>query len=172
MTRWIALLRGINVGGVSIRSAELAALFRELGFAEVRTVLASGNVVFETDAGQPAALKARIEQALSERFGYEAWIVLLRHADLAAIVAGYPFAEDAEHHAYVIFSSAASSLDELLEGTDPADATDPVAAGEGVLYWRGTKGTSTTTPFARRLAAARFRSTTTNRNIRTLRRML
>ena len=63
MTVWIALLRGVNVGGVTIRSADLADLFRSLGFEGVRTVLASGNVRFETGGGSSARakLKSRIE---------------------------------------------------------------------------------------------------------------
>ena len=182
MSRWIALLRGINVGGASIRSADLAALFRELGFEDVRTVLATGNVDFTTDvdaadttdvdAADPAAaasLKERIEAALGERFGYEAWIVLIPRIDLAGIVEDYPFAEDAEHHAYVVFASTAQARADLL---DCARAEDPVAGGEGVVYWRCPKGASTTEPFAKRIAAARFRATTTTRNITTLRRLI
>ena len=55
MTAWVALLRGVNVGGITIRSADLAALFRDdLGFGSVRTSLASGTVRFETDAEDDA----------------------------------------------------------------------------------------------------------------------
>ena len=53
MTTWVALLRGVNVNGVTVKSAELGALFRDLGFAEVKTVLASGNVRFEADEPEP-----------------------------------------------------------------------------------------------------------------------
>ncbi|EWS82206.1 hypothetical protein BF93_11285 [Brachybacterium phenoliresistens] len=174
MSRWVALLRGINVGGASIRSAELAALFRELGFEDVRTVLATGNVDFtaDVDGDDPAAaaaLKERIEAALGERFGYEAWIVLLPHDELAGIVEGYPFAEDPEHHAYVVFASTAQARADVL---DCAGSEDPVTGGEGVVYWRCRKGASTTEPFAKKIAAARFKATTTTRNITTLRRLL
>ncbi|QKS18106.1 DUF1697 domain-containing protein, partial [Curtobacterium sp. Csp2] len=75
MARWVALLRGVNVNGITIRSAELAALFRELGYEDVRTVLASGNVVFTAD-GDAASVTGAVEQALRDRFGYDAWIVL------------------------------------------------------------------------------------------------
>ena len=87
MNRWVALLRGVNVNGITVRSADLAQLFRDLGFGAVRTVLASGNVRFETADGDAARaeLKTRIEAGLSERFGYEAWIVLIPHDDLAGI---------------------------------------------------------------------------------------
>src|SRR5690606_40579387 len=55
VTRYVALLRGVNVGGVKVPSAELAAMARDLGLAEVRTVLASGNLLFSSD-DDPAAL--------------------------------------------------------------------------------------------------------------------
>ena len=50
MTSWVALLRGINVNGVTIRNADLAAVFRDEGHADVATVLASGNVRFRAQA--------------------------------------------------------------------------------------------------------------------------
>ncbi|WP_258371005.1 DUF1697 domain-containing protein [Curtobacterium sp. MCBD17_021] len=52
MTRWVALLRGVNVNGITIRSAELVELFRALGHTDVRTVLASGG----TSTSRPAVL--------------------------------------------------------------------------------------------------------------------
>ncbi len=70
MTRLVALLRGINVGGIRIRMADLKKVFVGLGFENVRTVLASGNVLFDSE-DDPATAKARIEAALTERFGYE-----------------------------------------------------------------------------------------------------
>ena len=84
VTRYVALLRGINVNGITITMTSLQALFRGLGFADVKTVLASGNVLFEAPPGQndASAVKARIEAALAEAYGYQAWIVLpgRRHA--------------------------------------------------------------------------------------------
>lgn len=180
MSRWIALLRGVNVNGITVRSAELAKLFSDLGFEAVRTVLASGNVCFEADvdagvdeAGR-AALKERIEAGLRERFGYEAWIVLIAHDALAGIVEAYPFEQDAAHHAYVVFASTEEALDGLLSGApeDDAGAAERVARGEDVVYWRCPRGASTDTPFAKHASRARFKETTTTRNINTLNKML
>ena len=181
MSRWIALLRGVNVNGITVRSAELAQLFRDLGFAQVRTVLASGNVCFETedpgaadqDESGRAALKTRIEAGLSERFGYEAWIVLVLHETLSGIIAGYPFAQDAEHHAYVVFASDEQARDEALAGAPAGSASgEQIAAGEGVVYWRCPRGSSTDTPFSKHVAKARFKATTTTRNLNTLHKLL
>jgi uncharacterized protein (DUF1697 family) len=170
-TRWVALLRGVNVNGITVKSADLAALFRELGFESVKTVLATGNVLFDADVEDASALKSRIEQGLRDRFGYDAWIVLLRHDALAALVDEYPFPEDAETHAYVIFGSDPAPLEEMLAEPIP-EGPDRVASGHEVIYWACPKGSSTDTPFARRAAKARFRTSTTARNLNMVRKLL
>jgi uncharacterized protein (DUF1697 family) len=174
VTRYIALLRGVNVGGVTVKSAELAEVVRGLGFADVRTVLASGNVVFEAARGPRAALKKRIERALADAFGYDAWIVLTTPEHVRGVVDDFPFdAADRKRQPYAIFGSDESALDELADaasGMDPV--VDPVARGDGVVYWNPVKGTTVDTPFAKLLAKPRFKPTTTNRNLRTLEKLL
>ncbi|MDF2575276.1 MAG: hypothetical protein K0S05_2188 [Agromyces sp.] len=174
MTRYIALLRGVNVGGITIRSAELRRLFEELGFDDVRTVLASGNVVFSAERADAATLKSRIEHALSERFGYDAWIVLVTHDQLEQAIAKFPFdAADARRQPYVVFTSDAAVVDDLLDDTDRFDPdVDPLARGDGVVYWNPVKGTTVDTPFAKLLAKPTYKPTTTNRNLRTLQKLL
>ncbi|QIG40682.1 DUF1697 domain-containing protein [Microbacterium sp. 4R-513] len=172
MTSWVALLRGVNVGGITIRSADLAQVFRDLGFGAVRTVLASGNVAFEADAAARARghLKSSIEQALRDRFGYDAWILLLTQDELAAAIEGVPFDEkDAGRQPWVIFCVDEATRDELTDAAASLDSTvDPVKAGPGVVYWNPVKGTTTDTPFAKLLAKKTFKPRTTNRNLRTL----
>lgn len=174
MTRHIALLRGVNVGGVTVRSADLRELFTSLGFDGVRTVLASGNVVFDSDRTDAAALKRDVERALSERFGYEAWIVLVTEDELRRVIDAFPFDDaDATRQPWVIFTSEASALDDLLDTAGDIDPdVDPVQRGDGVVYWNPVKGTTVDTPFAKVLAKARFKPTTTNRNLRTLAKLL
>jgi uncharacterized protein (DUF1697 family) len=174
VTRYIALLRGVNVGGITVKSAPLAAVFRDLGFTEVRTVLASGNVVFETPSSNRAALKRRIEQALADAFGYDAWIVLTTVDHVREVVDAFPFdADDAGRQPYAVFGSDESALDQLAEAASDLDpAVDPVARGDGVVYWNPVKGTTVDTPFAKLLAKARFKPVTTNRNLRTLEKLL
>ena len=177
MTAWVALLRGVNVGGVTIRNAELSALMRDdLGFGEVRTVLASGNVAFETDAApaKRAKLKSSIEEALRKRFGYDAWIVLVTRAEVEKAISAFPFdAGVAERQPWVIFGSDEAVLDELADAAASLDEdADPVARGAGVLYWNPIKGTTLGTPFAKLLARNAYRSSTTNRNLRTLQKIV
>jgi uncharacterized protein (DUF1697 family) len=170
MTTWIALLRGVNVGGITVRSAELAEVFRGLGFEDVKTFLASGNVRFDTAETGRAALKGRIEAALRDRFGYEAWIVLITRAELERAIAAFPFdATDGGRQPYVVFGSDPAALRRLTDAAADLDpAADPVTAGDGVIYWNPVKGTTLDSPFGRLLGRAEFKSTTTNRNLRTL----
>jgi uncharacterized protein (DUF1697 family) len=176
VTAWVALLRGVNVGGITIRNADLTALMRDdLGFDAVRTVLASGNVAFETDAAPSArdGLKASIESALRVRFGYDAWIVLVTRTEVGEAIAAFPFdAEVAERQPWVIFGSDDAVLDELTDAAASLDTdADPVVRGAGVIYWNPVKGTTVGTPFGKLLGRAAYRSSTTNRNLRTLQKI-
>lgn len=171
MARWVALLRGVNVNGITIRNADLAALFADLGYTDVRTVLASGNVVF-TAPSDASEVQTRIEQALRDRFGYDAWIVLVPHERLAAVIDGFPFDSAPDRHDHVVFGSEDTTLDDLVADLDTDDAVERVARGDGVVYWSCPKGSSTDTVFAKRAAAARFKRTTTTRTVNTLRKLL
>lgn len=182
MTRFVALLRGVNVGGITIRSADLAELFRSLGFSEVKTVLASGNVLFETEATvgslrDAAALKTAIESGLRKRFGYEAWIVLTEHAELAGIVEGFPYEEVDSMQPSVVFSSdpaVTASIGAFVDALDPAarPVERAVVRDGQIVYWEVPKGHSLDTALSKFLAKPRFKTATTTRNLRTLRKLL
>jgi uncharacterized protein (DUF1697 family) len=185
MTRFVALLRGVNVGGITVKSVDLADLFRSLGFSGVKTVLASGNVLFETDApadsssatGATAALKSRIEKGLRERFGYEAWIVLVEHPELEGIIDAFPYDEVDDRQPYVLFSSdpaVTAEITEFIESLDPSadPAERAVVRDAGVVYWEVPKGHSLDTALAKFLAKPTFKAATTTRNLRTLRKLM
>lgn len=173
-TRHVALLRGVNVNGITIKSADLKALFVELGFGAVRTVLASGNVLFDTSESDAAALRTRIEQALRKHFGYDAWIVLLTQKTVAEMASSYPFERiDEERHPYIVFGSDAAMLDEIVEKAGTVDAdVEQLKRGKGVLYWQCPRGESLDTPVAKLLGKTRYKSSTTTRNLRTVEKLL
>jgi uncharacterized protein (DUF1697 family) len=172
MTRFVALLRGVNVGGITVKSAPLAAMARDIGLQDVRTVLASGNLVFTADESPPS-LKRRIEKALGDTFGYDAWIVLTTADHVAAVIDAYPFDERDGYQPYVVFGSDREVLDEILDAAAGLpEGDDKVAPGDGVVYWECPRGSTLNTPFSKLIGKARYRSTTTNRNLRTLRKLL
>ena len=170
---WVALLRGVNVNGIAIRSADLRDLFSGLGFDDVRTVLASGNVAFRA-AGERGALKTRIEAALRDRFDYDAWIVLVTRDEMADAVAAFPFNEEHEtRQPWVMFCVDDATRDELVGAAASLDPiVDPVASGPGVVFWNPAKGSSTDTPFAKISARRAYKERTTTRNLRTLRKII
>lgn len=104
MIRHAAFLRGVNLGKRQVKSADLAAAFTAMGFANVKTLLASGNVLFDAE---PAEVKQdAIEAALQQRFGFEIGTVLRTQEQLRALVALDPFAgraEDDDTKLYVTF---------------------------------------------------------------------
>lgn len=170
--KYVALLRGVNVGGITIKNADLKTLFADLGFADVRTVLASGNVVFEAD-GEAARLKRTIEQGLAERFGYDAWIVLVSQLELGKIAAAYPFARSDEvNHPYVVFGSDEGVLDELAAAGDDGADVERVQRGEGVVYWEVPRGSTLESPFGKLIAKAKYKPHITTRNLRTVEKLL
>ncbi len=95
MKRYVAFLRGMNLGNRRIKNPQLAAEFERLGLLEVATFRASGNVIFDTevDGGEArAALAERIETGLLEGLGYDVPVYLRSAAELRAIAAREPFA--------------------------------------------------------------------------------
>ena len=171
--RWVVLLRGVNVNGVTVRSAPLSACLQRAGFTGVRSVLASGNVsLVADDALDAAEVRARAERALREAFGYEAWVVVLTPARLAEVAAGYPFERrDDVDHPYCVFASDPARLAELAAG-DPGDGRESIAPAGDVLYWRCPRGASTDTAFAKLIAAARWKPVVTTRNLRTVEKLV
>lgn len=113
MPRYVAFLRGVNVGGVSLMMADLAAALTDAGFTDVRTVLASGNALLDAPEGA-AAVREKAEAALRARFGYDAWVLTYDVAAVRAIVAAYPFEREADGcHSYVTFVADEAVLEDL-----------------------------------------------------------
>ncbi|MPZ63418.1 MAG: DUF1697 domain-containing protein [Propionibacteriales bacterium] len=94
MTTYVALLRGINVGGHNkIGMADLRSMFDTLGYAGARTYLQSGNVVFDAPATDPARLAGAIEAGIAGDFGLSITVLLRTREDLDRVVANSPFVE-------------------------------------------------------------------------------
>lgn len=96
MKRWAALLRGVNVGGRKLPSADLRKIVEDLGFDDVKTLLASGNVVF-MGKGDADAIEAKLEKAFGA-YGLKTDVLLRDKAELAEIIAANPFPDAAKAH--------------------------------------------------------------------------
>jgi uncharacterized protein (DUF1697 family) len=91
MPRYIAFLRAINVGGHTVKMEHLRQLFESLGLSNVQTFIASGNVIFNTKAGNIKLLEKKIEKKLHEALGYEVAAFIRTDAELAGIAEYKPF---------------------------------------------------------------------------------
>lgn len=169
MKKYIAFLRGINVGNIRIKMPDLQNAFHSMGFESAETFLQTGNVVFESEKSI-SEIKVILEKGLSETFHYQAFVLLYEFTALADIIKKYPFEKDENNHAYVIFVEGEVILKELMAIADGIE--EEIAEGNTVLYWKVPKGESLTTPFAKITAKAKYKSTTTVRNINTLEKML
>ncbi len=115
MTATVALLRAVNVGGRSIRMADLVALFADLGFPGARTHLQSGNVIFDSGKADRGKVSATIEAGIAERFGFRSEAILRTGAELARLIAGNPFpemAQDDPAHLLVMFLAYAPTRED------------------------------------------------------------
>jgi len=89
--KYAAFLRGINLGKRQIKMAELKSVLEGLGFDEVKTILASGNVVFTSSTGKSDQLKNGIETAIKKRFGFDVHVLLRTEKEIATLVKNDPF---------------------------------------------------------------------------------
>jgi uncharacterized protein (DUF1697 family) len=139
-TTYLALLRGINVGGANIiRMTDLKKCFETLGCREVRTFIQSGNVVFESSAKDERALVKTIEQGLADEFKpYAGRVVLRSEKEMTKIVATAPPGFGGRPAAYrydVIFLRPPLTASKAIAEVPAKEGVDEVFTGPGVLYF-------------------------------------
>lgn len=178
--RKVALLRGINVGKAArIAMSDLRACTEAAGSTEVKTFLASGNLLV-TDPRSVDELRAVLEAVYADRFGYDAVVQVLTRDALEAAVESYPFDTVAEHHDYVVFSDdpvvttrVARAMRTAIDASGGATVpTEAVAAGPGCVHWRVPRGATLTSEASAVLGHRENKRHLTTRNITTLRKML
>jgi uncharacterized protein (DUF1697 family) len=138
LSRHVALLRGINVGGRNpVPMADLRDTLEADGFTSVQTYIQSGNVVFDTT--RPATgLEDHIESLLEARFGYPIVVVVRSRAQMRAIVAAAPpgFGTDpATYHSDVIVLKAPLTSAQAVKVVSLKPDVDRVWPGKGVVYF-------------------------------------
>ena len=139
MNQYVALLRGINVGGKNlIKMTDLKSCFEALGFEDVNTYIQSGNVLFSADKSDQAKLTKRIEEALSKTFNYKSRVVIRSRKQLKDIVAHAPkgFGSDPATYRYdVIFLKNPLTATKAMKSVTTKEGIDQAFAGKGVLYF-------------------------------------
>ncbi len=174
MATLLVLLRGINVGGRNkIPMADLRDAFVDMGFADPRTYIQSGNVVMGSRRGNNPKTVAAIERGLSDAFGYEARVVLRDLPQMTTVVRQIPKdwpkdggLHDASRRYYVFFTTHGLTARELLAEVKPKPDIEAVRAGTHALYWSAPFATLTRTAMVKMSAHPAYPEITI-RNLRT-----
>ena len=139
MNKYVALLRGINVGGKNIiRMTELKSCFETLGLQDVSTYIQSGNVLFSSDESDMSRLTDQIQAGLSKTFNYKSRLVVRSQKQMKSIVARAPkgFGSKPDTFRYdVIFLKEPLTAAKAMQSVTTREGVDEAYAGSGVLYF-------------------------------------
>ncbi len=166
--RYVALLRGINVGGKTlIKMADLRACVEQLGFDDVSTYIASGNVLFATD-GDANRLADTIEHAIEERFKLPVKVVVLDRPAYGRVVKAIPKAwiGDDAVRANVAFVRPGTDAKKVVGELDPDPAIEEVKAVKGAILWATRRDALNRSTLRKLIAGAAYKELTV-RNLNT-----
>ncbi|HKH91728.1 MAG TPA: DUF1697 domain-containing protein [Gemmatimonadaceae bacterium] len=174
MPRYVALLRAINVGGRNVKMTTLCALFEQARLSNVQSVIASGNVLFDSRSADTTTLERRIEGALREGLGYEVATFVRSGAELDAVVAHRPF-DSADpvldsHTVHVIFTRATIDAERATKILALGTEYDEFHVFGREVFWR-TRGRSSDSKIKPGAFARAFGDPGTARNITTVRKL-
>jgi len=143
VSRYAAFLRGMNVGGHRLTNETLRAHFEAMGFNDVATFRASGNVVFAAEAKPPDAVRERIEAGLADSLGYAVPTFVRTAAEVKKVAAAAPFEAQrlrAAGKLQVGFLSAAPAPQARSEAIALAGELDGLVFDGRELYWLPSAG--------------------------------
>lgn len=170
MGPYVAFLKGINVGGHTVKMARLAQVFSSLGCADVRTFIASGNVVFSSTARSEAALARRIEAAVGDALGFEAPTFLRPVGEVCTVAMLDPFPGTADGNRYVGFleaKPAAARVRAIEQLTNPVNRF--TVRGRDIHWW--SAGGLTDSGFSYTVLEQAVAAPATFRSIKTILRL-
>ncbi|MFO7526550.1 MAG: DUF1697 domain-containing protein [Ignavibacteriaceae bacterium] len=137
--QYLALLRGINVGGNNIiKMTDLKKCFEAMGLSDVTTYIQSGNVMFNSDEKDKNKILNKVEEGLSRTFKYDAKAVIISYKELKGIVKNTPtdFGKDSEAYRYdVIFLKEPLTAKTAMLNVSAREGVDAAYEGKKVLYF-------------------------------------
>jgi uncharacterized protein (DUF1697 family) len=172
--KYVALLRGINVGGNNrIKMEQLRACFEAGGFQQVMTYIQSGNVIFESEDENRERLTREIEESLSQTFNYTARIVLRSYMEIQKVVKEAPddWNTRTDLRCNVAFIKEPVTAEEAWQEIPPKEGIDVVTLGHGVLYL-STKLSGLTKSALGKLVSKKIYQDMTIRNYTTTQKLL
>jgi uncharacterized protein (DUF1697 family) len=168
MPKYVALLRAINVGRRIVKMDRLRTLFEELGFGNVETFIASGQVIFDTRAADATRLETKIEKHLRAALGYDVATFIRTPTELRKI-AGRVIADD--RTVYVFFTKAAPSKAARDKLKTYESDVDEFAVHGTEIYWYCRK-TLSESKFTAALLEKIIAMPATARNVNTVQRLV
>jgi uncharacterized protein (DUF1697 family) len=136
-SKYVALLRGINVGGKNIiKMTDLKEEVEKSGYKKVSTFIQSGNVIFETDEDSTQNITKHLEIALSKAFSYQSKIVLIFHDQLKQILSEIPIEWKHQDNlrCYIAFVKEPMTPQKVLAEVKLKEDVDSAKLGKGVVY--------------------------------------
>ena len=167
--RYVALLRGINVGGRTlVKMAELRTCLEKLGLDDVSTYIASGNVLFESDEKDAGSLATTIESAIEQHFELPVKVVVLDRKTYARIVKAIPkpWIGDPELRGNVAFVRPGTDAKKVVSDLDPDPAIEEVKAVNGAILWATRRDSLNRSAMRKLIAGAAYKELTV-RNLNT-----
>ncbi len=135
--KYIALLRGINVGGNSIiKMNDLKNAVEKCGFTGVRTYIQSGNIIFESEEENNDKIVATLENSLSKTLKLDSRVILRTQEQLQKVVSDIPgdWKKRNDLRCYIAFIRAPVTAQDVLREVEMKEGVDFIKPGEGVLY--------------------------------------
>ena len=170
--KYCAFLRGVNVNGTAMKMAEVCDVFKKAGMKDVSNVLATGNILFESDE-VPENLKQKLEKALSEHFHYEAFLFLKTDEEVKRILENSPFEKDENLHIYSFICNSGDEnllMQEFLKTNHQEQEEAKLIKGN--FYWKIPKGNTLDSEFGKILGKKSFKNILTSRNINTIEKIV
>jgi uncharacterized protein (DUF1697 family) len=141
VTSYVALLRAVNVGGRKLLMSDLKAIAAELGLAEPRTFIASGNLIFGSAEGEQA-LKRKLEAALEEHMGARVPVMIRSAQELAEVAAANPFHSAAANRVAAIFLDQPPANDAVAQAKNVLNEKIALGAREIYVHYPDGMGAS------------------------------
>lgn len=172
MKKFCAFLRGVNVKGTNMKMADVCKVFLDSGMQNVSSVLASGNILFQSDK-DAAELKSVLEKAMSDHFNYDAFLFIKNEEEINDIFKNDPFPPKENFHNYAFLGSerVEETLLEEFEKAIKEEGEDGRIVNQ-IFYWQVPKGQTLNSTFGKVLGRKSLKDKMTSRNINTFEKII
>jgi len=170
--KYCAFLRGVNVKGTNMKMADVCKVFSNAGVENVSSVLASGNILFQSDKNN-ADLKKILEKAMSDHFSYDAFLFIKNEKEINKIFKNDPFSAKENFHNYVFLGSekVEETLLEEFEKATKEEGEQGKIFNE-IFYWQVPKGQTLDSTFGKILSRKGLKDKMTSRNVNTFEKII